>query len=290
MPPVLEVKSLGKVYPNGTRALDDVSFSVNRGELVVIVGPSGAGKSTLLRTLNRLIAPTSGEMCVAGRDMTHAGGRRLRRLRRDVGMIFQQFNLSGRLTVIQNVMVGQIAAMPAHRQLAAFARLFGKQDKLRALECLRVVGIEQLALQRADTLSGGQQQRVAIARVLAQQPKVILADEPIASLDPRSAEVVMSTLRGIGRQHGVPVLINLHQLDISRRYATRIIAMRDGRVVYDGPPERFDDVAARLTYGDTDPNEPGADEQPQGDTDSRPHGELAARQQQARLEAMATGA
>ena len=227
--------NLGKVYPNGTRALERVSLSIDKNEFVVIIGLSGAGKSTFLRCINRLVRPTNGRIRFMGDDVTRVSGKRLRNVRRRAGMIFQQFNLVRRLTVLENVMVGRARfnATPLRYSTSLF-RVFPKTEKETAFECLKQVGIAELAFQRADTLSGGQQQRVAIARTLAQEPELFLADEPIASLDPRSAETVMEILLRIHETRNIPVIVNLHHIDFAQRYAKRIIGMAKGRVVFDG--------------------------------------------------------
>lgn len=226
----VEVRRLGKVYPDGTRALDDVSFSIESGEFAVVIGRSGAGKSTLLRCINGLVEPTSGEVFVGEHRLTGLGGGRLRAARRELGFIFQQFNLVKRLTALENVLCGRLAGMPV---LASSLRRFTKGDRTNALECLERVGLAEKAHQRADTLSGGQQQRVGIARALAQSPRVILADEPVASLDPESSRIVMDTLRALSDEEGLAVLCNLHQVELANSYADRILGFRDGELVLD---------------------------------------------------------
>ena len=228
---LVEIRDLSKVYPNGTRALDNVSFSVERGEFLVVVGRSGAGKSTLLRCMNGLVEPTSGVVNVSGRRVTGLSGGELRASRRELGFIFQQFNLVKRLTALENVLCGRLARMPV---LKSCLRRFTDEDRRVALKCLERVGLADKALQRADTLSGGQQQRVSIARVLAQEPSVVLADEPVASLDPESARIVMDTLRSLSSEDGISVFCNLHQVNLAGRYADRILGIREGRVVLDG--------------------------------------------------------
>lgn len=228
----VEVRELGKVYPDGTRALEDVSFSVESGEFAVVIGRSGAGKSTLLRCINGLVEPTSGEVFVGEHCLTGLGGGRLREARRKLGFIFQQFNLVRRLTALENVLCGRLAGMPV---LASCGRRFSKGDRAEALECLERVGLAEKAHQRADTLSGGQQQRVGIARALAQNPRVILADEPVASLDPESSRIVMDTLRALSDEEGIAVLCNLHQVELASSYADRIIGIRDGELMLDAP-------------------------------------------------------
>lgn len=238
-------------YPGARRAaLDRVGLSVSSGEFIAVLGPSGSGKSTLLRCLNRLVTPSSGIVEFDGRDVTRASGAALRRLRRDVGMIFQQFNLVERRTVLQNVLSGRFGHLgfPFARPLS-WAGVFPAAHREIAVRCLKQVGLEQYAHRRVDRLSGGQRQRVAIARLLAQEPKVILADEPIANLDPKSAAVVMHTLRAIRDERGIPVVVNLHQVEVARSAATRIVALRAGVVCFDGAPSLFDDDAAHAIYG-----------------------------------------
>lgn len=255
--PIIEARALGKTYPNGCRALDAVSLAFAGDDFVVILGRSGAGKSTLIRLINRLLTPSDGRLFFRGADITHASGARLRRVRGDIGMIFQQFNLVSRLTVLENVLCGRLRfATGPVRSLMQLCRLFTSADRDIAFECLQQVGIEQLALQRADRLSGGQQQRVAIARTLAQEPQVVLADEPIASLDPRSSQIVMDILARVHDERGIPVIVNLHQLEFARDYGRRIIGMADGRLVYDGTGRDLNDESLVQIYG----CEPSADE------------------------------
>ena len=249
-PPILRFERLSKHY-GGVAALDGVSGQICEGERVAIIGRSGAGKSTLLRCLNRLNDATDGAVYLRERDVTRVQGARLRGLRHDVGMIFQQFNLVGRLTVLQNVLVGRLRFSAApHVYLGSVFRWMGRSDQELAIEALRRVGIEEQAGKRADELSGGQQQRVAIARLLCQQPSVILADEPIASLDPRSAEAVMRLLADITERDGIPLMVNLHHIDVARRFATRVIGMHAGRIVFDGPVGDLCDDAVSRIYGD----------------------------------------
>lgn len=248
--PALLIEQLNKTYPNGTRALCDLDLEVSGEELVVILGPSGAGKSTLLRCVNRLVTPTSGHIHFKGEDVTRFSGRELRKVRLRIGMIFQQFNLVRRLTVLENVLAGRLA----HRRgISArglsLLKMFPESERDQAFECLRKVHIENLAFQRADTLSGGQQQRVAIARTLAQEPDMILADEPVASLDPASAETVMRILEQIHIEHEIPVIVNLHQIDLGKRYGKRIIGMNSGRICFDGPPEDLTESKLLSVYG-----------------------------------------
>jgi len=261
--PVLRLESLGKTYPGGTRALHEVSLTVAQDEFIAIIGRSGAGKSTLLRCVNRLIDPTAGRIVLEDRDVTRAAGRRLRSVRQRIAMIFQQFNLVGRLSVLENVLTGRlrfnrgVASLPP-----ALVRWFPARDRYIAFECLDRVGILEQAYKRADQLSGGQQQRVAIARTLAQEARMILADEPIASLDPRSSSAVMDALRDIHRKQGIPVMVNLHQVDVARKYATRVLGMRDGRVVFDGTPDALTEQAIPEIYDGMPPEEDSPDPQP----------------------------
>lgn len=237
-------------FAHGVRALRGVSLEVRAGDFVAVLGPSGAGKSTLLRSLNRLVTPTEGRLTFRGEDVTHASGGRLRRLRQQVGMVFQQFNLVPRLTVLENVLAGRLRFA---RSPLAFAGshvgVAGRAARRAAMDALASVGLAHKARERADALSGGQQQRVAIARLLAQEPEVVLADEPIASLDPASADGVMDLLSKIRAERGIAVVANLHQPEVARRYASRVVGMRAGRVVFEGPPGEIDAGVERTLYG-----------------------------------------
>ncbi|GAA1185779.1 phosphonate ABC transporter ATP-binding protein [Nesterenkonia xinjiangensis] len=242
---MIRFENVDVVYPGGFQGLKNVSLAVEKGEFVVIVGLSGAGKSTLIRTINGLVPYTSGTLTVGG-DVVDAGSRRgLRRLRSRVGMIFQSFNLVTRISVLSNVLVGRSSQTSSWRSLLGW---YKPQDKEIAFRSLERVGIVEKAYVRASTLSGGQQQRVAIARVLAQDPEVILADEPVASLDPPTAHKVLQDLRRINRELGITTIVNLHHLDMARRYADRVIGMRGGEVVFDGPVEEATDVAIEAVY------------------------------------------
>jgi phosphonate transport system ATP-binding protein len=229
-----------------TLALDDVSFVVDPGEFVALLGPSGAGKSTLFRCVTRLVAPDTGVVRVLGRDMSALGGQELRLARRDVGLIFQQFNLIGRLSAMDNVLAGRMGHAST---LRVVLRQFTRADRQLALAALDRVGLLERAGQRADSLSGGQQQRVAIARVLAQQARLLLADEPVSSLDPQSAENVLGILRSIARETGIAVVCALHQVDLARRYADRVVALRGGRKLLDVSVNAFDQNAFQELYG-----------------------------------------
>jgi phosphonate transport system ATP-binding protein len=243
--PALSLAGVTKRYRE-TLALDDVSFTVRPGELVALVGPSGAGKSTVFRCLTRLVTADSGHVAVLGTRIDTLHGRALREVRRRIGLIFQQFNLIGRLSALDNVLAGRLGHVSTWR---VAARLFPAEDRQIALAALDRVGLLDKAYQRADSLSGGQQQRVAIARVLAQQSRVVLADEPVSSLDPSSAANVIGVLRDIAREHRIGVLCALHQVDFARDYADRIVALRGGRLVLDVRAESFDAAAFSRVYG-----------------------------------------
>ena len=236
----------------GTKAaVDDVSFSIPRGAFVGVIGRSGAGKSTLLRTINRLAPATEGRVISKGVDVTALRGKQLRQWRARSAMIFQQFNLVGRLDVLTNVLMGRLAEIPSWRSLT---QLWPKHDVAVAMSALEHFDMGSLAAQRADQLSGGQQQRVAIARALVQEPEIILADEPIASLDPRNTKIVMDALLRINKHFGITVLCNLHSLDLARSYCDRLIGMASGQVVFDGVPAELTDNTARDLY-DLEANE-----------------------------------
>lgn len=243
---MIEFKNTEVTYPGGLRALKGITLDIPKGQFVVVVGLSGAGKSTLIRTINNLVVPSGGEVLVSGASITHASGAELRRMRADIGMIFQTFNLVKRSTVIRNVLSGRLGS--ANALLSLFG-IFSKDDVALAHDCLRRVGIAEKAFVRADALSGGQQQRVGIARALAQDPSVMLADEPVASLDPPTSHAVMSDLKRIAREDGITTLVNLHFIDMAREYADRIIGMRDGQVVYDGSPDEATDAVFEEIYG-----------------------------------------
>ena len=244
---MIRVRGLHKQYPGGTVALDGVDLDIAEGELVALIGPSGAGKSTLLRCLNGFVAPTRGEVRVGGVTVTGATGERLRLIRAGIGFIFQQFNLQRRLSVLENVLIGGLARAPRLRSLLG---LFPASDVVRARAALARVGLGGLDERRVDTLSGGQQQRVAIARVVVQEPRVILADEPMASLDPALSESVLALLQRISDEDGITVVTSLHVLDLARRYSRRVIGLRAGGVAYDGSPESLTEAAAQRIFAD----------------------------------------
>jgi phosphonate transport system ATP-binding protein len=230
-------------------AVADATLNVPSGQMVGIIGRSGAGKSTLLRMVNRLIDPTSGRLLFEGHDITRLSGNAVHAWRASAAMIFQQFNLVPRLDVLTNVLAGRLNRMPTIR---ALLKLFTARERALAIRALDRVGIADLALNRADALSGGQQQRVAIARALMQEPRILLADEPIASLDPMNAQMVMDTLRDINLHDSITVLCNLHTLDTARTYCDRIVGMAHGRIVFDGAPAMLTEDAVRAIYGGVD--------------------------------------
>jgi phosphonate transport system ATP-binding protein len=247
---MLEIQNLTKIYPDGTVALRQVSFTVEAGEFLVIIGLSGSGKSTLLRCINRLIEPTEGSIRWDGIEVTAAEPEQLRKIRRQIGMVFQQFNLVRRSSVLTNVLAGRLGYVSP---LPSLAHRFPAADRERAWKALERVGLTEQAGKQARELSGGQQQRVGIARALMQQPRMILADEPVASLDPVLAHSILGYLEELNRQDGITVLCSLHYLDLVQRYATRVIGLREGRLVYRGTKEdirRMTDAQFKEIYGE----------------------------------------
>jgi phosphonate transport system ATP-binding protein len=243
---MLKVENLTKVYPNGTQALKNVSFEVADGEFLAVIGLSGSGKSTLLRCINRLIEPTSGKIYWNGQDITAASGNDIRKIRRQIGMVFQQFNLVKRSSVFTNVLTGRLGYT---NTLTSLLHLFSAEDRAMAVSSLEQVGLVEKAHVRADSLSGGQQQRVGIARALMQNPTLILADEPVASLDPVLAHSILKYLEQLNKERGITVLCSLHFLDLVHRYATRAIALKDGNLVFEGLPKEIDDAQFKEIYG-----------------------------------------
>lgn len=229
---MIEFQNVSKRYPNGFEALKDINLKIGQGEFVAVIGLSGAGKSTLIRTINRMHDITGGTLTVDGINVMELQGKSLRAFRRKIGMIFQSFNLITRTTVIKNVLTAFVPELPWWR---AFLGIFKKEEKIAALEALDKMGILDKAFVRADQLSGGQQQRVALARTLAQNPQIILADEPVASLDPVTARQVMDDFQRINRDMNITVIINIHHVELALQYASRVIGIREGRIVYDGP-------------------------------------------------------
>ncbi len=242
----LRIEGLTKVWPDGVRALSDVSLTVREGEFLAVLGLSGSGKSTLLRCINRLIDPTEGRIWVSGREITAASGRALREIRSQIGMIFQQFNLVRRHTVLDNVLSGSLGRASL---LPSLLLHFSEEERGRARAYLERVGLSGRDGSRADALSGGQQQRVAIARCLMQQARLILADEPVASLDPALRHSVMRHIEALNREEGMTVLCSLHDLDLVQRYATRLVALKEGRLVFAGVPSEFNHDTFRQIYG-----------------------------------------
>nr|BFD60633.1 phosphonate ABC transporter ATP-binding protein [Bdellovibrio sp. CKG001] len=245
---LLRVEQLSKTYSNGVQALKNVDLEVQQGEFLVIIGLSGSGKSTLLRCLNRLQEPTSGKIFFQGRDVSQMQDPRdVREVRRQMAMIFQHFNLIPRQSVLKNVMMGRLADKSLWQ---SFWGVFSAEEKKLALDNLRLVGIADKALLRADQLSGGQKQRVAIARALTQKPVLLLADEPVSSLDPATCHVVMDYLRKINQELGITVIANLHFLSLVRKYATRVVALKDGEIVFRGRPDEITEEWFRRIYGE----------------------------------------
>jgi phosphonate transport system ATP-binding protein len=244
---VIEFRNVSKVYPNGTKGLNNINLKIQKGEFVVMVGLSGAGKSTLLKSVNRLHEITEGEIMIECESITAAKGKDLRRMRRDIGMIFQSFNLVKRSTVLKNVLAGRVGY---HSTLRTTLGLFPKEDVELAFQALKRVNILEKAYARADELSGGQQQRVSIARALAQEAKIILADEPVASLDPLTTKQVLDDLKKINEDFGITTIVNLHSIALARQYATRIIGLHAGEIVFDGLVEAATDEKFAEIYGD----------------------------------------
>ena len=249
---MIEFKNVSKVYPNGTVGLDNVNLTIEQGEFVGIIGLSGAGKSTLLRTINRMHDITDGELIVNNQEVKNLKGAELRHFRRKIGMIFQSFNLVNRTTVIRNVLMAKVPEMSFLRVLFG---IFRKEDKLEALECLDKVGILDKAYIRADQLSGGQQQRVALARTLAQNPEIILAEEPVAALDPVTAKQVMNDFKKINKDMNISILINIHHVELALEYTDRIIGIRAGKIVYDGPSKDVTPEVLNTIYAGKLPTE-----------------------------------
>ncbi len=243
---MLRVKDLKKVYDGGVTALNGVSFEVPKGQFLSVVGLSGSGKSTMLRCVNRLIDPTAGEIWWDDTQLSHVTGEELRRARRKIGMIFQHFNLVDRSTVLTNVLSGRLGYV---NPLASILGRFPAEDVARAHANLERVGIGDKAYSRADELSGGQKQRVGIARALMQDPEILLADEPVASLDPVLAHSIMNILKKISKEDGITVMVSLHFLDLVQQYSDQVIALNEGKLVFQGKPEEIDDQRFRDIYG-----------------------------------------
>lgn len=246
MTQVLKFNNVTKYYSNGIHALKDASFEVKEREFISIIGPSGSGKSTILRSINKLIDITGGEVYLGDIPVSKQKGKNLRFLRRNIGMIFQNYNLVYSLSVLQNVLHGCLGYM---KGLKGIFGIYSEDDKIRALELLDELGIKQYAYNKASELSGGQKQRVGIARAIMQNPKILLCDEPIASLDPSSAKTIMDLLKNMTQKRNIACIVNLHQLDVALKYSTRIIGLSKGEIVFDGSPAELDDMAIERIYG-----------------------------------------
>lgn len=246
LPVIMEINHLNKSYTKNSKVLKNVSFDIRKGELLSIIGPSGAGKSTLLRSINRMIEPTSGSIIFDDKDITKLRGRNLRKMRTDIGMIFQHYNLVDRLSVFENVLHGLLGYK---NSLQGIFSLYSEKEKETALEIIRELGIVDHIYKRCDELSGGQKQRVGIARALIQDPKIILCDEPIASLDPRASMVIMEYLKRISRERGITVIVNLHQVDVAKKYSDRMIGLNDGEIVFNDVPDAMGQEVVTKIYG-----------------------------------------
>ncbi|MEK7820166.1 MAG: phosphonate ABC transporter ATP-binding protein [Pseudomonadota bacterium] len=245
-PPTLVIRGLRKEYTKGVPVLRDVDLTVNGHGITAIIGPSGTGKSTLIRCINRLVEPTSGQIVFKGQDVARLHGRALREARRRIGMVFQEYNLVERLSVIENLLCGRLGYV---NPVMAWLRKFPQADIDRAFELLDAVGLGAFAAQRADALSGGQRQRVGIARALMQHPDLLLADEPTSSLDPRTSVEIMELIAALAGKADIPVIVNIHQVELARRFATRVVGMSGGRIVFDGPPGDLTDGHLKTIYG-----------------------------------------
>jgi phosphonate transport system ATP-binding protein len=246
MSAALVIRGLRKEYRAGVPVLRDVSLEVGGTGMTAIIGPSGTGKSTLIRCINRLVDPTAGEILFGGTDLARLKGRALREARRRIGMVFQEYNLVERLSVIENLLCGRLGYVPVWR---AWLRRFPPQDVARAFDLLDAVGLGDFATRRADALSGGQRQRVGIARAIMQDPELVLADEPTSSLDPKTSVEIMELLAQLARERGIPVIVNIHNVELAKRFAERIVGMSQGAIVFDGPPTELRESHLLAIYG-----------------------------------------
>ena len=245
MSTVLKMEHIEKVYGNQVRALHDISLEVRAGEFVAVIGPSGSGKSTLLRMVNQLVVPSGGHVYIDGEEVTGASGKKLRLLRRKVGMIFQHYNLVQRLSVMQNVLHGRLGYMSA---LDGMLGNYTEEDKRKAIDLLQEIEMGDRLYNRASDLSGGQKQRVGIARAIMQEPKLLLCDEPIASLDPNASKIIMDLIYQMTQRRNIACIVNLHQLDVAMRYATRIIGLAKGEMIFDGTPQQLNNAVIEKIY------------------------------------------
>jgi phosphonate transport system ATP-binding protein len=243
---VIKFHKVSKIYPNGVKALTDATLNIGQGEFVAIIGLSGAGKSTLIKLINKMTDVTSGSLMVNNTDVKAISGKELRKFRRGIGMVFQSFNLVSRTSVLNNVLAARVADMNIAQSLLG---IYSKEDKILSLEALNKVGIIDKAYTRADQLSGGQQQRVALARTLAQRPKIILADEPVASLDPVTANMIMGDFKNINESENITVVVNMHHVDLALKYAKRVIGINKGEIVFDGPSSEVTEELLKKIYG-----------------------------------------
>ena len=243
---MLQVRHLSKSYVADKPVLTDINLEVAARGLTAVIGPSGTGKSTLIRCINRLVEPTQGEVLFEGRDLVKLDRRGLREARRHIGMVFQEFNLVERLTVMENLLCGRLGYVSSWR---AWRRAFAKDDIRKAFDLLDTVSLAGFAQRRADALSGGQRQRVGIARAVMQEPKLLLADEPTSSLDPKTSVEIMELMKDVGARRGIPVLVNMHDVELARRFADRVVGMSGGKIVYDGPSQYLTDDVLKSIYG-----------------------------------------